>query len=65
MNIVKENVDNLNAVIKVSIEAADYAESVESKLKDHRKNAQVKGFRQGKKKPLSYVMFLRMSVKSF
>jgi trigger factor len=48
MNIVKENVDSLNALIKVSVEAVDYAESVDRKLKDHRKNAQVKGFRQGK-----------------
>ncbi len=48
MNIVKENVDDLNAVIKVSVEAADYTENVDSRLKDHRKNAQVKGFRQGK-----------------
>jgi len=48
MNIVKENVDNLNAVLKVSVEAADYAENVDNRLKDHRKNAQIKGFRQGK-----------------
>lgn len=47
MNIVKENVDNLNAVIKVSVEKADYEGNVDSKLKEHRRNAQVKGFRQG------------------
>lgn len=48
MNIVKENIDELNAIIKVTVEAADYAENVDSRLKDHRRNAQVKGFRQGK-----------------
>ncbi len=47
MNIVKENVDSLNAVIKVSVEKADYEESVDSRIKEHRRNAQVKGFRQG------------------
>ncbi len=48
MNIVKENVDKLNAILKVSIEKADYEENVENVLKDQRRKAQVKGFRQGK-----------------
>lgn len=48
MNIVKENIDNLNAVLKVSVEKADYDEKVDSTLKDYRRKAQIKGFRQGK-----------------
>lgn len=47
MNIVKEDVDALNAVIRVSIEKADYAEAVEKSLKDYRKKANINGFRTG------------------
>jgi len=47
MNITKENVDNLNAVLKVTVEKADYAEKVEKILRDYRRTASVKGFRQG------------------
>ena len=47
MNIVKENIDDLNALIKVKVEKADYEESVEKTLKDYRKKANIKGFRPG------------------
>jgi trigger factor len=47
MNITRENIDDLNAVLKVKIEKADYEEKVETVLKDYRKKATVKGFRPG------------------
>ena len=47
MNITKENIDDLNAVLKVKIEKADYEDKVETLLKDYRKKATIKGFRPG------------------
>lgn len=47
MNIVREDIDALNAVIRVSIEKADYAEAVEKSLKEYRKKANINGFRPG------------------
>jgi len=47
MNITKENIDALNAVVKVDIVAEDYQEKVASVLKEHRKKATVPGFRPG------------------
>ncbi len=47
MNITKENVDALNAVVKVEISAADYQDKVEAILVDHRKKADIPGFRKG------------------
>jgi len=47
MNITKENIDNLNAVVKVEISAADYQEKVATILQDYRKTANVPGFRKG------------------
>lgn len=47
MNITRENIDELNALLKISIEKPDYDEKVESLLKDHRKKANIKGFRPG------------------
>jgi trigger factor len=47
MNITTENVDKLNAVLTVSVEKADYEENVNKVLKDYRRNASIKGFRQG------------------
>jgi trigger factor len=47
MNITRENIDDLNAVLKVEIIKADYEESVEKTLKDYRKKANIKGFRPG------------------
>ncbi len=48
MNVTKTNTDELNALITVSIEKADYEPKVESQLKDYRKKAAIKGFRPGK-----------------
>ena len=47
MNITKENIDALNAVVKVEITAADYQEKVAKILQDYRKKADVPGFRKG------------------
>ena len=47
INITKENIDDLNAFLKVKIEKADYEEKVETVLKDYRKKATIKGFRPG------------------
>jgi trigger factor len=47
MNITRENIDDLNAVLKVKIEKTDYEGKVETVLKDYRKKATIKGFRPG------------------
>ncbi len=47
MNITKENVDALNAVVKVDIVADDYQEKVAKVLTDYRKKADIPGFRKG------------------
>ncbi len=47
MNITRETIDELNAVLKVKIDKADYEDKVETVLKDYRKKANVKGFRPG------------------
>ncbi|HEX2920796.1 MAG TPA: trigger factor [Bacteroidales bacterium] len=47
MNITRENIDDLNAVLTVKVEKPDYDERVESVLKDYRKKANIKGFRPG------------------
>lgn len=48
MNITRENIDSVNAVIKVTIEKSDYEKSVTDALKDYRQKASVPGFRPGK-----------------
>ncbi|MCG1037287.1 trigger factor [Polaribacter sargassicola] len=47
MNITKENIDALNAVVKVDIVAEDYQPKVTKLLTDYRKKADVPGFRKG------------------
>ena len=47
MNIVKENVDLLNAILKVTIEKSDYQDRVAKALGDYRKKAKIDGFRPG------------------
>ena len=47
MNITRENIDDLNTVLKVEIKKPDYADKVETVLKDYRKKANIKGFRPG------------------
>ena len=48
MNITQENIDELNAVLKVKVVATDYLPKVENALKEHQKKASVPGFRPGK-----------------
>lgn len=48
MNITRENIDELNGVIKLSIVPADYDAAVNDVLKNYRKKAQIPGFRPGK-----------------
>lgn len=47
MNITKEQIDDLNAVVKVEIVKEDYNDKVESILKNYRKTANIPGFRKG------------------
>jgi len=47
MNITQQKIDDLNAIIKVSLEQKDYQPKVDKILKDYRKKANVPGFRQG------------------
>ncbi|MET6991477.1 trigger factor [Sediminicola arcticus] len=47
MNITKEQIDELNAVVKVAITKDDYNDKVENILKDYRKQANIPGFRKG------------------
>ena len=47
MNISKEQIDELNAVITVDIAKDDYRTTVEDILKDYRKKANIPGFRKG------------------
>ena len=48
MNIEKEQIDDLNAVVHISIEKEDYEPRVEKVLKDYRKKVNMPGFRPGK-----------------
>lgn len=48
MNITRENIDDLNAVVKVDIAKEDYNDKVEKILKDYQKTADTPGFRKGK-----------------
>ena len=47
MNITKESIDALNAVLKVEISKEDYQDRVEKILKDYRRSANIPGFRKG------------------
>ena len=47
MNITKENIDALNAVVKVDIVVDDYQTKVTEVLTDYRKKADIPGFRKG------------------
>jgi trigger factor len=48
MNIEKEQIDDLNAVVHITIEKDDYEPRVDKVLKDYRKKANMPGFRPGK-----------------
>jgi trigger factor len=47
MNITKENIDALNAVVKIEIVAEDYQAKVAAILLDYRKKSDIPGFRKG------------------
>lgn len=47
MNITKNQVDALNAVVTVAITKEDYKDNVEKVLQNYRKNANIPGFRKG------------------
>lgn len=47
MNITRENIDAVNAVLKVDIAKEDYSDKVEKILTDYRKSANIPGFRKG------------------
>lgn len=48
MDIVKENVDELNAVLKVKIGQPDYTDRYNTALKKYQKKVELPGFRPGK-----------------
>jgi trigger factor len=48
MNITRENIDELNAVIKLTIDKDDYEQKVADVLKTYQKKANMPGFRPGK-----------------
>ncbi len=47
MNITKEDIDALNAIVKVTITEEDYQPKVTKVLNDYRKKADIPGFRKG------------------
>ncbi|MDT8414613.1 MAG: trigger factor [Flavobacteriaceae bacterium] len=47
MQITKEQIDALNAVLTINLEKQDYAEKVDKVLSDYRKTANIPGFRKG------------------
>jgi trigger factor len=47
MKISQHNIDELNATITLNIEKADYAPRVKKNLNEHRRKADIKGFRPG------------------
>lgn len=47
MNVVREDIDALNAILKVKVSPADYASQVKNTLEKHRKTAKIPGFRPG------------------
>jgi trigger factor len=48
MDITRENVDKLNATLKIRIDESDYNERVDAVLRDYRKKVTMNGFRPGK-----------------
>jgi len=47
MNITRENIDELNAILSITVEKSDYETTVNEVLKTHRKKANMPGFRPG------------------
>jgi len=54
MNVVEEKIDDLNTVLKITVESKDYSEKVDKTLKKYRKDAVIPGFRPGKT-PMSLI----------
>ena len=48
MDIIQENIDEVNAVLKVKVTENDYLPKVENELKNYQKKANIPGFRPGK-----------------
>ena len=48
MNITRENIDELNAILKVEITKDDYQDKIDKQIKELQKKANVPGFRPGK-----------------
>jgi trigger factor len=48
MDIIKENIDELNAVVKIKVTPADYEPGVEKTVRSYQKKASIPGFRPGK-----------------
>ncbi len=49
--VVRQNIDNLNSILKVTLTKEDYATKLEKDIKKYTSNAQIKGFRKGKTPP--------------
>lgn len=47
MEVVKKDIDKLNAEITINIKEADYKENIEAALRKHRKQTNLPGFRKG------------------
>lgn len=47
MDVTREHIDELNAIVKVAITKEDYSKKVDSILNDYRKKANIPGFRKG------------------
>jgi len=48
MKVTQENIDDLNAVLKIEVKKDNYKDKVEKILEDYRKKANIPGFRKGK-----------------
>lgn len=57
MNVTRENIDALNANVRINIVKTDYEEKVEKKLREYRRTASIKGFRPGH---VPYTMIKKM-----
>ena len=47
MNILQENIDTLNAVLKVQLTPEDYKPQVDDAIRKYKKKASMPGFRPG------------------
>jgi len=54
MKVVEEKIDDLNRVLRITVESKDYSEKIDKTLKKYRKDAVMPGFRPGKT-PMSLI----------